>query len=746
MWALQGHTEVEQGWYRREIMISPENMQKNLFLNGNELAAETEIYINGRFVHRKFNTKDLVSLKINQYLRLGRNVLALKLRDSYCDGGYFWGGIRGDISIDLLSQQKPPVNYGQLRSYFWERMLHGESGSVYSYAYVNEGWKRYMYYPANMEWKAFKAFPQIKLEFKNSRDIVPQKKLRLGAKIALCYPEETMRHHIAETFTDASKGPLGHDVLSWYSALISTGVPSAVIPNSHLKTEKLRKYKAIFMQGNERVPTGAMNNLRRYVEQGGILIMDAASLQREDEFDAPIEKAKFAGCKIGAAYSDMADIAGGELDLPMHSTVPRLRDKIVGWETHAEKATLLLADSLKRPVLLGNRVGRGWVYTLTANPNGRALNKIFAKLLAKHQQLPDVSFQADEEVPWVERYLLGDKGKYLLYLHNWGGGTFNGRISLNKPLAPGNYTVRNLETGEALLTNTPVREIMKNGIKATLSSQNPLVLLMENSAPRELERLSDEQHQWLDYIDREPLENIPSAKRVLIYSGGIVTYSRIKLLTATYLLEQNGFECVAGISTPMTKEMEVYNGTLKNENLSSYGIIFIGGNRAAFKAGEIELLEQYVKDGGRLFFCGNWARSFWISNYHNNQLLKLYGADITNYNYIDPQNCDDGVELYPIFNTASNKRLVSHGMALLQVDDNWQITVPGTAHCTGANMVPLAVEKQIKRNFRAAAIATREYGKGKIVVCGDPSWLEGESLKKGDNQEIFLGLMQWLGE
>ncbi len=739
MWAVQGYRDVVQGWYRREIQISGDHLKKDLYLNGKELAAATDIYINGELVHHKTRTTAIVSVKINSYLTKGRNVLVVKLRDNYRDGGYYWGGIRGSISIDLLPQQKPPLNYGQLRSYFWERMLHGESGSVYSYAYMSEGWVKWgMYHPANLEWRALKAFPQVKVEFKNSSDIIMKKKLRLDARIALCYPEETMRYHIAETFSEASKGPLGHDLLTWYSALISSGVPTAVIPNSVLAGERLNDYKVVFMQGNERIPEGTMEKLKKYVENGGILVMDGASLQREDNFDKVIEKSDFAGCVVGKAYSD------GNND--KDKMVPRLRDRITGWAVQARTATVMLEDSRKRPVLLCNRFGKGQVYTLAANPNGRALNKIFADLLKTHGQLADVNFMSAESVPWVERYLLGGEGKYVVYLHNWGGGTFDGKVKFNKLPEPGKYTVRNLETGEVLLTDAAMEAIGKNGIPVKLSSQNPVVLLMENSAPRKLEQLSAEQDKWMDYIDRKPLENIPAAKRIMMYSGGVVTYSRIKLLTAAHWLEQNGFECVAGLSTPMAKDMDVYNGGLKTEKLDSYGIVFIGGNRVPFKAEEIKLLEQYVQNGGRLFLCGSWSRTLWLSNASNSKLLQPFGANIMNSSYIDPKNCDDNVELYPIFTTSDAKKLVSHGMAIVRVDDNWKIIAPGTTQCMDMNMVSHPVDKIAGKKQRSVSVAAREYGKGRVVVCGDASWLEGANFDKGDNREIFLNLMKWLSE
>ena len=254
--------------------------------------------------------------------------------------------------------------------------------------------------------------------------------------------------------------------------------------------------------------------------------------------------------------------------------------------------------------------------------------------------------------------------------------------------------------------------------------------------------MSDEQRVWLDYIGRPSPKNVPTKKRVLIDSAHLNQYTRVHLLTAAKALEDQGYEVNVALGG-MTKEtIKTYTDHVQFEALDEYGVLFMGGTRSAIEKIEAEKIKKWVEEGGSLFACGNWYRGphGWLNNYWPSQkLYSLFGARVENLAFTDDKECLGGVAHYPVFrNIASDVRtqgvesFCAQGMALLSLKDPaWK---------------PLAMGNDSSSHPGRAGLAVREFGKGKVVLCGDAAWIKPTMIDKGDNRRLFMNLMRWLSE
>jgi glycosyl hydrolase family 42 (putative beta-galactosidase)/uncharacterized protein DUF4350 len=681
MWANSGHEKTHTGWYRMAFNINRDNIPEQLLLNGHELADKANIYVNGKKIHRTRRWKDSFSLNLAPILRNGKNVIAIRIINKYFKAGRYWGGIRGGISLGLTSNHAPALTQGQMRSFFWERWLHGENGVVISYAYSAEGGNHSIFYPKRIERVALRAIPQTKNEINAIAPLVAPHKQRIPAKAAICFPMETMRFHIFKNYKNLISAPITTDVSLWYAALLTSGVPSAVIPNSTLENKnELAKYSVIITRRNTRISQKGFNNLVKFVKDGGTLISDRESLTRDDRTNKTLNASIF--------------------------------NKTLG-KVH------IIPSSLSKVKCF----------------------KLLRKLIVKASK-PDVTIKTNKKaITYIERYLLGKNDRYLLYLHNWGGK----RVVKAMPnvLPNGNYRISDLSSGKIINPKISGRKLRRSGIAVDLPCQTPRVFIVEKMSlsPLEVKRLSQDQLQWFDFMAGNPRVNPVSSNRILFSGGQLCYYSKIFLLTAAKTLEKIGYSTDLALPPINTDNMTVFTNTLTQAKLSDYKILFLGGPRI-IKAKESKAILDFVKNGGGLFICGNWSRGphKWLSNSHvNKSFLKQLGAAVVNVGIKDKVNFTDNEQWHPVFKDFTNHKLTqniksiySQGMGFLSIKKEiWESLV-----LSGKNS-----------NYPGkAVVAVRQYGKGRIVLCGDSAWLKPAMLSQGDNKRFLINLIKWLSK
>jgi hypothetical protein len=742
MWANQGHEKTRFAWYRYHFRIPKEFADRQIYLNGQELADSALIYLNGQEIFKTKSYGEQFGIDITKYLKPGENVLSISIKNDYFQANRYWGGIRGGISMGLVGGgERIPMNYGQMRSFFWERALHGEAGVFPSYFYTPEGSRHSVFDPQKINFSALKGIPQAKSEINSVGDLFLTKKPRTNAAIALVYPLEYMRYHIHKDATEMMSGPVIGDLSKWYGGLLFSGVPLAVVSNEHLAEKDFSGYRAVFMRGNDRIPEKLVAKIHKYVSGGGILVVDDTSLLKEDEFDKPLLFDELLGCRRTVSLKDTGNIDLSAFNMSNVSSVAKKRDASSGTVLELNGGKAMAFDDKKNLAVVLNSVGKGKVYVIGCELADDTVGKLLQTILQREGISPAIQLTGAKGLAYVEKHFIGEKGRYLLYFHNWGSGPNKAHVKLSGELMPGNYNISNLETGVIIAKNMPTLELQNKGFDVELQSQTPLALIVEekNLVPVKISGLSDEQRKWLDYIDRPSPKNIPVGKRVLMDSAHLNQYSRIHLLPAAKLLEDNGYEVNVALGGLTGKAIKTYTDHIGLENLSDYGIFFLGGMRN-IEVAEADKISAWVKDGGSVFICGNWYRGphGWLNNSSlTTKLYSKFGAAIENTSFTDAASNFDDEPCYPVFlNIAESEitktigRIYTQGMAVLNLKDpEWQ---------------PLVKGNKTSNYPDKPAMAIRNFGKGKIVLCGDPAWLKPELMEKGDNRKLFMNLMNWL--
>jgi hypothetical protein len=742
MWANQGHAQTRFAWYRLHFSVPPEHMNRPLYLNGSQLADLAVVYLNGQKLHQTKRWNDQFGLEISGKIKQEDNVLAISIKNDYFEAGRYWGGIRGNIGIDLLDGGKVvPLESGQLRSFIWERALHGEAGVFLSYAYVPEGFKISLFNPEGLSLAALKGIPQAKAEIASVGNLILEKKPRWEGQAALVYPLESMRAHIHKDLAEMIRGPLLAELTKWYAGPLLGGIPLEVVSNDSLITGIPSRFRVLLMRGNKRIPAALVEQLRAYIAKGGILLLDALSLERDDLTHSALALDDLLGCsRLGAVKAE------GSVDLSAFNcgkepVIANASDGLGGVALEPKGAVVLASDNSGFPVITLNHVGKGKVYLLAREFSEAVTRQLLQAILEREGLEPPVKLQRDKPISYVERHLLGKDGRYLLYLHNWGGGAPEAAVTVAESLNHGVYQVRDLESGKVLTEAISADELKTTGLKIKLPSQTPVALLLElrEAKPLAIKGLTAEQREWLNFLSRPAPIGVPTPRRVLFDAAHINQYSRISLLTAAKALEDRGYEVNTALG-PITKDyMKTYTDQITKEKLSDYGVLFLGGPRT-MEGIEGEAVAEWVQGGGSVFLCGNWFRGphGWLSNVPLNRgLCSKFGASISNESFADTINNSGGDSSYPVFScladnelTKGVKKLHSQGMAVLSPQDPaWQVLAEGG---------------KTSSHPGKPALAIRKFGKGRVVLCGDPAWLKPTMLEQGDNRTLFLNLMEWL--
>ncbi len=742
MWANQGHKDANCGWYRYTFSVPDKWKKEQIFFNASELADFATVYVNGIKLHQTKHFREQFSIELNKHLKPDKNVIAIKITNNYKAGGFYWGGIRGGVSINPARAGVPvPLTYGQVRCILWERTLHGESGFVPSYLYVPEGHRISMINPNKVEFNALKGFPQAKNEIETASDIIFAQKPRIKGKIALAYPLEYMRWHIHENVSKMLKGPCLKDLSSWYMGLMFSGVPFNVISNEKILKDNLTNYKAIFMQGNDRILADELSKLENYIKKGGILVLDSSSLKKEDDLNKDLNVLVLLGGKREPSGKTAENVDLSYFNMENASSKPRLRDDSLGCAIIPQNASAIAKYANGKAAITLNNYGKGKVYIIGCNLPDIARMKVFKNILDKNNIKSPLNIKSARKLDFIESAFLGKEGRYLIYVNNWGGGEADINIKVLKNILPGNYIIRNLETAMNV-SDISAKKLRSSGFNVNIKSQTPLALLLErdDTKQRTIKKLTKKQKFWFDYLTRPAPTDVPKNKRVLIDAAHVQFYSKIFLLTAAKALEDNGYEANTAIGNFKKDIIRTYTDKRKVENLDDYGILFIAGARTMDPI-EIERIVKWIKNGGSLFLCGyySYGAHYWVSNYTMSKIFySKFGAKVKNSSFFDDKSCYDGNPLHPIFTnieklplTEGIKKICTIGMSPLSLDKNWTALVKGNWTSNKPNI---------------PAIAIRNFGKGKIIISGAGGWLKSSMLDKGDNKMLFLNLMKWLSE
>ncbi len=226
--------------------------------------------------------------------------------------------------------------------------------------------------------------------------------------------------------TERASGVNGYSLKSEFAvyggALSFSHYPVDVLFEEQLADGRQNRYRAIVAGGVRNVYPATLPALRRFVENGGILLMGREFMQR-DEYDAP--ENGWNGLLDGLKFTD-------DFNAPLGRTVPAVSQPVnlkgsltvrttrrisaaPGWDVLAKDGTL--------PVLLRKKVGKGFLYLLTAEMPDYSLASILGSVLNAHRIFPDVLLRRDPEgdLPVnveIHTARRGERTMYFLYNHD----------------------------------------------------------------------------------------------------------------------------------------------------------------------------------------------------------------------------------------------------------------------------------------------------------------------------------------
>jgi len=268
-------------------------------------------------------------------------------------------------------------------------------------------------------------------------------------------------------------------------------------------------------------------------------------------------------------------------------------------------------------------------------------------------------------------------------------------------------------------------------------------------------------------------------KGELYFTSKILTVSHNKPSTAYYLVRHGEHEPEAEGAFGYKKFIELLNFNNVKVNVldlikrtdipSDCDLLIIAGPEREIDSKELEKVDHYLSQGGRLFFLAN-------SNTKPGpeQLLAKWGVDLGNNLVLDAQNTSEGQLIlfdnygnHPIVQPLSKNKLViyqspSRSVTAFpgsntqadsaEVTDLFSTGQGGVAYTDFRNGVPYASLKD-RRGVIPVAVAVKKGGlrtvrleraTTRLVVCGDSYLLDNSMMQNPGNEEFARQACNWL--
>ncbi|NQT86952.1 beta-galactosidase trimerization domain-containing protein, partial [bacterium] len=510
-----------------------------------------------------------------------------------------------------------------IRTFLWHQAVHGVSGSVVSYFYdneVSEGGGS-VWDPRWMSPEAVKELPRVKNAILSVADLVlPRPRIR-GA-IGLVYPRETAR--VLRPEKDDVYRQFLPEVLDYYAAATFTRAPVDALIGQDILDGKHRQLPMLVLAHCGRVLPDVLEELERYVQRGGVLVVSPDSLLVDDRFGEKLDASKLLGGAVGGEVFQEEAVRFRMPEVPSGKTIGLRATSAAGYDFARPVYGYAFKPSSAKPLgqtaggaaaLTANAVGQGTVYYLAREFEPAVRSALLRWIAARHglKAEVDVAFTDGIAGDYVETHLFGGRGRRVVYALNFGGGPRKAllRPATGLPAEGARATVRDLHTGLYLGPGESVGRVaweradLERGIAVELPMHDPVVLLVEDAAlePVPLRQLTAEQERTLRWLYRPSPK---AAKRVLI-DGVYVAEGRVhkwRMPTAVKLLEDNGYQVnslCAPLRTPLMRGID----GLQAEALASYDVFVLSGThgKTEWEDKDIRKVADYVQDGGGLLVC-----------------------------------------------------------------------------------------------------------------------------------------------
>lgn len=684
LWGPQGHRQCSIGWYRRDFVM-PKH-EGRVWLNGHELTDDATLWLNGQRVYRTRRWNDLFSLDVTRLVKPGkRNVLAIKIVNRYFEGGMYYGGIRRYLDLSAVSSDPVPITPGQMRIYLWQSVIRGMSGTVFFNLFAHEGAER-EFDPRRVERAAIHAIPAIRQEI-NALAHVVLPRPRRRAKVALYYSYASSRGHVPQDATEWVRGHVSPVLARYYAALTLARVPFDVVDSYTVLNRELSRYRALVVAAAPRVPGKVVDELARWVAEGGRALVGPGCFTTNDDDHSPL-----AADKLLASQ--------GVVTLEEELALDSLSQRVAGFAGDVRPGGLRVADD------------RGGF-------------------------LP------------VEAHALGQGRLRVWYLCNWGAGRRRVRVHpTDEWPEAGAWRLSTSDTPGAQfqgLSDAPFPAArVREGVSVSLKSQEPVLVLVEpwDAEPLRWRPMPDRGAL------RRAWGPSPKAERKVLVSclGRYVT--RDKIPSAKLLLEANGFQ-VDAVRGALGRRAELVGAGRDTAELADYDVLCIlSGTTRPYAAEERQAVREFVEQGGGLLAAGNFYRNphAHFTNSLLNMVLDPFGVAINDDSVLHPEANTLQFERFPVFADFSAhvigrgvRAWVSHGSASLTVKGQGAVVARSAPN---AERIVGRYEREPGAGLPVLAAAA--FGKGRVVVFGDGGWLLPDWLARGGNARLLCNAVNWL--
>jgi len=631
----------------------------------------------------------------------------------------------------------------QMRLYLWTSLIHGISGAVFFNLFVNEAYRSSDFNEQIISREAIKALPALRNEIESLGDIILPRKGR-AAKVALLFSYETFRRRVPEDWSRATGAPLTRDLLNYYGGLFFAGIPVDVIITGDILKGELKRYRMLVIACARYVNPAALPKIREFVEQGGVVIVSPSSLSMNDETHQRLDSSSLTGVIMTGEMEKTKPLDLLPLGLNRTKTVGRESDGVSSVSVKVMDGEEIARFEDGSPALICKHLGSGKVYYLCAELDMLTMRRLLARLAGEAGVKPPL--RIEPECPFIEARVFTRGDKAVWYAANWGGGRKKLRLIPNYPLRAERFVVRDVRNGKTLHEGVQ----LQRGIEVELDSLDPIVLLIEDESqePLTLARIPGAKADYLREIWRKPAEKgIP----VLIDSGKFENLTPARVPSAVQLLEASGFAVYTNLSA-FSDRVRTNGGERK---LSDFRVVaFLSPAKRHFSPREIEQILDFVRQGGGLVVCGNFYRAphGWFTNAFMNRLLERMGVSIANDAICDGEHNVAGEERFVVFRRISNhpvtdgvKELQSSGMASIVMSEKPPVRFE-TIVSSYPNSYHIVSRWRRMNEGNLPVMAVGSYGKGRVVVIGDGSWMRPLQLARGDNARLLLNIFHYAVE
>lgn len=743
LWTEQGKKNYKSAWCRKKVKL-PEKCPEKIWLCGFKLSDRVNIFINGKLAHSTRGWSEKFDVDVTPFIKKGKtNSFAIQF---FVDG---IGGVREYLKLSSKSFKAQALQPEQLRAGLWTDVVHGTNGDAFSYrgprgrfnAFVN---------PENTSPEAIANIPFVKAELDALASIIMPKP-RFPSQIGVVLSMDTKREIVNKNALELGRRYYGHAFADYLGASWWTGLGAETVTDELIRNGAWKRYRIIVLPLAWRTHPKTFKALKEFVKDGGILIVGAGSMSKNDVTGMPLKEAtELTGVNMQDGRCD--DFLVEFLD--SQEKWPARKFELTGESgvkmQLSPNAILIAKDDKGAPALVKNKYGKGLVYTLGFHPDMALFGKVLNKIIKEAGLLPQLELKSLEGPPckYIERQVMGQNGRYLFYAQDYGGSRKLVKIKpLGFKLPDGKYTVTDTQMFKVIPSPSGKKiwdsKEIKNGISCLMEEQNPVCLLIENvklvpTKPYNLALAKKRSSFLLKHFRPSP------KSEKIAYIPSVTPFTEIDSIpTARLIMEELGFQVDAGFSKGVKRKLKAYGN--RKYSLDKVSLLILIGTRYMTEE-EADIIAEYVENGGALLVAGMpvWGNN-WHTNRLINKLLKKWGLSIANTTLLEPETNGIVSRIAPVYNVASDHPAMRGVKKICAYAPSW-------ISSKKSDLLPLFSSSDKAENIRpwGSRVGSKplcfafEQGKGRVLVIGTLGMLTPEYLRRADNAKFLANAVQWL--